>query len=40
MIERARQAIRRYANNSGYGSFISDELCEELAEAVIEEIRK
>lgn len=37
-IEQATAAVRQFANNSGYGTFISDAQCRELAIAVLKAI--
>ena len=39
MIERVRRSIREYIDDSGYGGFISDARCIELAEKIVLAIR-
>jgi hypothetical protein len=39
MIDRVKRSIREYIDDSGYGGFISDSRCIELAEKIVREIR-
>jgi len=37
-LECGKKAVRDYIDNTGYGAYISDKICIELAEVVLESI--
>lgn len=40
MIGRVKRSIREFIDDSGYGGFISDKLCTELAEKIVRDTRQ
>jgi hypothetical protein len=37
-LECGKKAVRDYIDNTGYGAYISDKICTEIAEVVLESI--
>ena len=37
-LEQGKRAVREYVDRTGYGSYISDRVCTEITESVLEAI--
>jgi len=37
-LEQGKRAVREYVDRTGYGSYISDQVCGEITESVLEAI--
>ena len=39
-LEKGFRAVRKYADDTGYGRYISDDMCREIARLVLEAVEK